>query len=100
MTTNLIIGTDLGLALAPLDEICRDAPPLSNANRQAAYELALLSAELLGHASYGWLIACLAERGIDPGQAKTIARAFASAIARVAGWVESNKEASHVRQNG
>jgi hypothetical protein len=90
--TDLIsIGTDLDMALAPLDDICRDAPPLSDANRPAAYELALLSAELIGHASYGYLIAVLAERGIDPGTAKTIAPAFSSAITRVAGWVEAQQ---------
>jgi len=89
-TTDLIIGTDLDLTLAPLDDLCRDAPPPSVASRQVAYELALLSAELIGHASYGYLIAVLAERGIDPGTAKTIARAFASAVQRVAGWVEQS----------
>lgn len=88
MTTDLIIGTDLDMALAPLDDLCRDAPPLPTEQREIAMLLALLSAELLGHASYDWLIAALAERGIAPGTAQTIARAFASAFERVAGWVE------------
>jgi len=89
MTTDLIIGTDLDQALAPLDDLCRDAPPLPATSHEIAYMLALLSAELLGPGYYGWLIACLAERGIDPGTAKTIARAFGGAIERVAGWVEA-----------
>ena len=89
-TTDLIVGTDLDMALAALDDICRDAPPAANSD--AAYELGLLAAELIGgRAHYGYLIACLAERGFDAGTAKTIARAFSSAIGRVASWVEAQQ---------
>ncbi len=88
-TADLIIGTDLDAMLAPLDDLCRDAPPRP-ADQALAYELALLAAEQIGHASYGYLIACLSERGVTPGDAKTIARAFSSAIERVAGWVETH----------
>ena len=93
MKPDLIIGTDLDMLLAPLDDICRDTPPLPAARSGAAYALALLAAELIGSAPHGYLIACLAERGIAPGDATTIARAFSSAIERVAGWVETQQDA-------
>lgn len=89
-TTDLLIGTPLDTILAPLDDLCRDAPPRP-ADRMLAYELALLSAELIGTASYGYLIAVLAEKGVSPGDAKTIARAFSSAVERVAAWVEAHR---------
>lgn len=89
MTNDTLIGTPLDAVLAPLDEVCRDAPPL--AQRQLAYELALLSAELIGQASYGYLIACLMERGVNPGDAKTIARAVSSMMQRLAAWMETNR---------
>jgi hypothetical protein len=85
------IGTDLDAMLAPLDDVCRGTALLDRDDSAVAYELALLSAELIGHGSHGYLVACLADRGIDPGTARTIARAFSGAIERVAGWTEQTR---------
>jgi hypothetical protein len=89
-TDTIACGTILDAVLAPLDDVCRDMPPTRAPHSGTAYELALLAAELIGSAPHGYLVACLAERGISPGDATTIARAFSSAIERVAGWVEQS----------
>lgn len=83
--------TALDAALAPLDDICRGpAPqPPTIAQHDRAYGLALLAAELIGRAKTGYLYEYLQAAGLDAGQAQTIARAFASALTRVAGWVEA-----------
>jgi len=86
MTTTL--DTDLDRLLAPLDDVARCEPPQppTRAGRERAYALALLSAELNGHAGVDYLIDYLDGLGVEPGDAKTIARALSSAVERIAMW--------------
>lgn len=85
MNIDLILGTALDELLAPLDELAR-LPPRTPTPREAerAYALALITAELCIHGANPYLLDVARELGVEMEDALTIARAFSSAIVRVA----------------
>lgn len=92
MLPELIIGTDLGQLLAPLDEVAPGLPigEPSDATSECAYALLLLGCELSIHPQPSAYFFQICEvYGISREQALTIARAVSCMAQRVAFHVSS-----------
>lgn len=85
MTTDIILGTSLDELLAPLGDLAcgADRTP-TEAEIDQAYILALIAAELTANGASPWLLTIARDAGIEPEEALRVARAFSSAIVRVA----------------
>jgi hypothetical protein len=85
-TTDIILGTSLDELLSPLDALARTPRPrpATPAEIDQAYILALIAAELTANGVSPWLLTIARDAGVEPEEALTIARAFSSAIVRVA----------------
>lgn len=84
------ITTDLDALLAPLDDVAR-IPTLGEPTayqRDRAYTLALLAAELTVNPPSLYLLEMIGHYGIDPDAALTIGRALAGATLRISEWIE------------
>lgn len=85
MMPDIILGTSLDELLSPLDDLARGPRRTPTpAEIDQVYILALIAAELTANGASPWLLTIARDAGIEPEDALTIARAFSSAIVRVA----------------